>query len=378
MPYQTPTSDQLDALRYEGDPLADNVITELFERGDIQNVNELLKPLTRNNQIPVETFPEVLTAFLEESGQLPEWANYDKMMRGQKVSQRYVAYFTGLWAYASLPACYAARDGVQVLSMSSYIGNSPAKRLAETGQMLLDVLVVGGFEPEGHAIRSIQKVRLIHAAVRYLIEHSDRWDYKHGKPINQEDMLGTLFSFYLSPIESMQKLGVEFSDEALESIMHLWAVVGYMSGVRGEIIPDTIDDVVHLGAAIRERHYAPSPEGQDLTRRLIEYIQANIPSYWPKSMVPTMMRYFIGDETADMLALPKSDWTRAAVPMLQAFSQINVFVEYNNGLMKQMTERIGGGIIDSIVNSSGTDVRKQLQVPSQLGKHDDWAPRPTR
>jgi len=63
MPYQTPTYDQLDALRYEGDPLADNVITELFERGDIQNVNELLKPLTRNNQIPVETFPEVLTAF---------------------------------------------------------------------------------------------------------------------------------------------------------------------------------------------------------------------------------------------------------------------------------------------------------------------------
>jgi hypothetical protein len=375
MLYQPLNNERLDALRYEGDPLADQVIVDLFERGDIQNVNELLKPLTRNDQIPVETFPEVLNHFLEESGKLPDWADYDLMVKGQKVSQRYVAYFAGLWAYASLPSCYAARDGVQVLSMSSYIGNSPAKRLAETGQMLLDVLVVGGFEPSGHAIRSIQKVRLIHAAVRYLIENSDRWDYKHGKPINQEDMLGTLFSFYLSPLESMEKLGVEFSDEALRAIMHLWAVVGYMSGVREEVIPDRIDDVIQLGAAIRERHYAPSPEGQDLTQRLIAYIQENNPPYMPKSIVPTMMRYFVGDETADMLAIPRGDWTRAAVPFLQTFSQMSVLMEYNNGIMKQMTERIGGNIINSIIHSAGTDIRKQLQLPAHLTDHSEQATR---
>ena len=65
----------------------------------------------------------------------------------------------------------------------------------------------GALDAGGAGIRSAQKVRLMHDAVRHLIlEHG--WDPALGLPINQEDQLGTLLTFSAVILDGLRKLGL--------------------------------------------------------------------------------------------------------------------------------------------------------------------------
>ena len=93
-------------------------------------------------------------------------------------------------ACASLPACYAARRGVQLLSLTARLQSDPVRRIGETAQLTLDGMAPGGLVPGGRGVRDAQKVRLMHAAVRHLVRDSDVYDPEWGVPINQEDSRG--------------------------------------------------------------------------------------------------------------------------------------------------------------------------------------------
>src|SRR5262245_15657081 len=66
-----------------------------------------------------------------------------------------------------LPSCYAAAKGVQVLALTTRLFSNPTRRVIETAQMVVDVMAPGGLAARGRGIRTAQKVRLMHAAVRY-------------------------------------------------------------------------------------------------------------------------------------------------------------------------------------------------------------------
>src|SRR5439155_16091528 len=94
----------------------------------------------------------------------------------------------GLYA---IPAAYAARRGVQVLHRTAYFQRRPMRRVWETTQFVVDVMSGGGLGPDGLGLRTAQKVRLMHAAIRhFLLNDRDRpWDQAElGIPINQEDL----------------------------------------------------------------------------------------------------------------------------------------------------------------------------------------------
>src|SRR5690606_21151437 len=110
----------------------------------------------------------------------------------------------------SLPAAYAAAKGVEVLHRTAYLEKRPAKRLFETTQMVIDVMSPGGLAAAGRGVRTAQKVRLMHAMVRHLIQHDPEqpWDASLGVPINQEDLAGTLMTFSWLTLDGLAKLGV--------------------------------------------------------------------------------------------------------------------------------------------------------------------------
>src|SRR5436190_800161 len=97
------------------------------------------------------------------------------------------------WSDAQLDAARAVGDpraakAVKVLHMTARLETDAQRRVIETAQLLVDVMASGGLSPSGAGKRSAQKVRLLHAAVRYLIGKSGQWDPALGVPINQEDL----------------------------------------------------------------------------------------------------------------------------------------------------------------------------------------------
>lgn len=186
------TNDFLNSMRYQTDPLADQAIQALFASQKSAKFRKLFEALHRNDYDIPAGLPQEVVEFLDQSRSLPSWAQQNRLEKGAKFFARHAPMLMGMLGMLSLPYCYAAANGARVLFFSERLRTNPGKRLAETGQYIFDVGSKKGFSARGKAISSTQKVRLMHAAVRYHIQKSNQWDEEAwGKPVNQEDMAGT-------------------------------------------------------------------------------------------------------------------------------------------------------------------------------------------
>lgn len=104
------------------------------------------------------------------------------------------------------------------------------RRLNETAQFLMDVSAPHALDPGGTGISRILHVRLMHAAVRWLIEHDPAvahvvdqpppdhaptqftWSTSWGLPGNQEDLVGTWLTFTVVVYDAFDASGVVYDE----------------------------------------------------------------------------------------------------------------------------------------------------------------------
>ena len=302
----------LDRMRELGDPVADAPVAAVLERGDVDAVNAIMHTLVRTDQPVPDQLPDDIRAYLAETLPLPEWADMRKIKRAQQLFETWGLQIAICLFCASLPSSYAAADGVKVLYLTARLDTDARRRVMETGQFLIDVLTVGGLDENGKGRRTIQRVRLMHAAVRHLIKARNEqqpglWDPNWGTPINQEDLAGTLLAFSYVVADPMRRLGVRVPAKDADAYLHLWNVIGHLLGVRDELLVRGISDAAALVDAIRRRQFRASPEGQDMTDALLNLLDEMTPFHRFDDTIPPLIRHLIGDETSDLLLVPKSD-----------------------------------------------------------------------
>ena len=304
----------LDDMRKVGDPVADIPVGAVLDRGGVDRVNDLMRTLVRVDQPVPSQLPDELESYLAATLPLPDWADAAKIKRAQDFFEVWGVHVSVCLFCASLPSSYAAAKGVKVLYLTARLDTDTRRRVMETGQFLMDVLMPGGLGHDGQGRRTIQRVRLMHAAVRQLIEARAEgdpalWDTDWGTPINQEDLAGTLLAFSYVVAEPMRRLGVTVSDDDADAYVHLWNVIGYLMGIREDMLVHDLDEATELVNAIRRRHFEPSPEGQDMTLALLNLLDEMTPFERLDSLVPALVRHLIDDEVADMLLVPESSLT---------------------------------------------------------------------
>jgi hypothetical protein len=189
----------------------------------------------------------------------------------------------------------------------------------ESGQFVLSLLSREAFFEQGHAIPALQKVRLMHAAVRYFINKSGRWQTDElGLPICQEDLLGSLMAFSVSVLRGLARLGFEVTPEQAEDFYYLWRVAGEMLGIRPDIIPATFAEAETVADMIERRHSGPSPEGVQLTLALLQMHQHLLPEKLFEGALASMIRLMVGDQIANWMQVPHTRWESVTnhVPVL--------------------------------------------------------------
>lgn len=310
----------LQQFRYQTDPLADEVVKQIIQSGDEAHINEIFALLVQNDSIGAKSFDELnpklaslLLDYFERTAVLPEWIEEDKIKVGEAVFSRLGPEVFMLLNVSSLPMCYTCAHGAEVLYATGRLLSHNkdvdplARRLMETAQMVVNVMSPGGLESEGKGLITIQKVRLIHAAIRYFIgkkRGSHSWDVERlGEPINQEDLAGTLMSFGPVILAGLRQLNVKLSDEEQQAYMHCWKVVGYLMGIDEKLLPDSYEEGYDLAVKILKHQGAPSEAGKALTASCIQFIQSMIPVDTFDDVPAYMMDYFLGD-FADASGLP--------------------------------------------------------------------------
>ena len=241
----------LDRMRELGDPVADIPVAAVLERDGVDAVRALMRSLVRVDQPVPEELPDEIKAYLLETLPLPEWADADRIKRGQQLFETWGIQIAICLFCASLPSSYAAANGVKALYLTARLDTDARRRVMETGQFLIDVLTVGGLGEHGKGRRTIQRVRLMHAAVRHLIKARNEltpgmWHPDWGTPINQEDLAGTLLSFSYVVADPIRRLGVRVAAQDVDAYLHLWNVIGHLLGVRDELLVSDVADAAAL------------------------------------------------------------------------------------------------------------------------------------
>ena len=410
----TPVTDELlDEMSGQGDDVADTVIRRQFEWMKEQaeglptdQPSDLVRHMATHMRLPegpvVSPYDDYLA---RDDAQLPAWATgADADEFGRRSSAFFEAHSLHIGSAlfcASLPAGYASPRGARVLVLTGRLGDAPVRRIAETAQFLVDVMAVGGLDRGRPGYEDIQRVRTMHAAIRHFILNDpkvprsrfhppplDGWCDAWGMPINQEDLLGALLTFTVTVFDVLERLGVECDPADIDAYMFQWCVIGHLMGVRPDILP--LDRAAAAAAAelIRARQCERSRDGQHLTRALVGSVQGTMPRRVANSLVPATVRWYLGDDVADILAVRPNLWTRVLRGPVARLSDVANPDERRLARLragpgavaakayKWVTKRIGGaalvGFLDA--NRPGDD-RPPFEIPTELRQKLPGGPR---
>jgi ER-bound oxygenase mpaB/B'/Rubber oxygenase, catalytic domain len=395
------TPDLLDRMRRAGDPLADSTVRAVFDKGEVAAVNELLTRLVRNDDIPPGPWPPQVAEYLRLSGQLPGWADAGLIRAAENLFLRYGLTSFGILACASLPECYALRDVAAVLGATQRLAEHARRRIFETAIMVLAVMAEGGLAPGGSGIRVVQKVRLMHAAVRHLILAppaatddrppasladtllAQRWPADRGTPLSQEDLAAVLLTFSHVILRGWAHLGIELTRQEAAAYLHCWNVVGHLLGIADALLARDVEDAGRLFETIKQRRAGDTPDGRALTTSLLGVIEAFAgPSQILLRPIPRiLMRGLLLADTCQMLGVPGLGvWPRVYRPLLRA--SVRVVNGVKSDAFQQLPGLAGASalisrrLLEDIVTRPRGGARTAFHIPESLAR--GWGLAPAR
>ena len=330
------TSEMLNEFRLQGDSLADDVINAFAGKfnSSIQELAEKLENMIRmpNDDYVIDSiqeyFPndesirEALENYFSQATLLPKWLDTEKLKLGSYVFQDHLFSGIMILGCASLPTTYVCQPDTKVLGFTRRLIDDAPKRLVETAQMVTDVmgdegLTVQNGKLSGKGIQSILKIRLIHAAVRYMMLHKekilddhqhnnnidpnnfllayvfdsqqqenswygdkkpDAWDMKSdGVPINNEALAIILLTFSFTILYGLKKIGVKINKEQRDAYLHTWNIIGYTLGVDERFLTEFSSyentKIIYTQILLRRRGF--SNDGMLLQQSLLEAFTEN-------------------------------------------------------------------------------------------------------
>jgi len=297
---------ELSKFRALGDKDADEVIIQIVEQNGIAALYQLMSFFSDYQNLSFENQSPILQSFLYANVSLPIFYDKKKLVRATdfyRENQQNIGLILGLY---SLPYCYLGADGAKVLCLSERIKNDTYKRLIETGNFLKAVMNYDNWQSQ-RLFAICLKVRLLHATIRYFTLYSRQWDLAWGYPINQEDMLGTNLAFSLVVLRGMKKLGYSVDKTYEEAYINIWNVIGYLLGVKQEIMPGNYLEALKIDKQISERQFRQSVEGQELTASLMQVVRSFAPNEIIANLLQSQSRMLLGEKYAKMLGIEETN-----------------------------------------------------------------------
>ncbi|GAA1459479.1 DUF2236 domain-containing protein [Nocardiopsis exhalans] len=377
------TPESMDALRLLGDELADETVKELFERGQVGKFNTLMRYFSTAGQDLPDGLPDVAREYLHATAAPPSWIDWGEMEKARLFFIDNNVHISTALAFSAMPACYVIPHVAKLLSATHAL-EYPSRRMAETGQFTVYLMQPDAFEAGSRFVPAVQKVRLLHASIRYHMSREGRWDVAAlGTPICQEDMIGGQMMFSLQVLDALHRLGIHMSVDGAESYFYVWRVVGEMLGISPEHAPADLDEARKFSDLYMTRHMGPSEEGARLTRQLIDLYEEVVPGTLLDPVVAALIRYLIGDTCADWLQVPRTGWD-TAVKLSPALIGIFERIEDRSPLGEWALDRLGH-ITTHLELSSLTrgrimqyaipeQLKDEYGVTSQANRTDRWTP----
>eukprot|EP01084_Bolivina_argentea_P055336 101459_1 len=255
MENKTPTDDIFDKLLLKEDKLCDNMYVELLK----------LLPLTKyKNVTPVQIIlteaendkNSIFADFVDNISKVPDWVNFDTIAAGQNFYISKFIIITYILGLGTLVGGFSCPSINKILISSRYWASDNDKksllntlnRLNETAIWIYCVMNNSDtLKPFGKGWKSIIRVRLFHARIRYKLNKQNdeifsKDTYEYGV-INQLHLIATLLGFAYNPLSVCNKLLlIPVNEKEREGYLHLWKYIGHVLGIDFDMNIDPLKD----------------------------------------------------------------------------------------------------------------------------------------
>lgn len=380
----------LNLMREEGDPVADTAAKVLWENRD-RNIIDDIKYISKNHHMPVDIslveglhidFNDEDLAKLEYYFKSTDRLNIaiteeDKKQFEiyAKVFEQYGFVIVSLLFFKSLPTGYMCPKPSKVLHSTRLLEEFAARRVMETAQFIFAVSTPDWYMPDKKGIESIQKVRLMHAGMRYALLNNTnpdrKWDQSvFGIPINQEDLVFTNLLFSVAIIEGLDQFGINLTDAERRAFVHTWKMIGLALGISEQLMPDSLEDAHDLYRAIYDRNVSEdNAYGPDLTKALLGAMNEITGMPLKQTTLEDLTLYLIYDSKVfKSLGLhTPSVGARILASVIQLF--------FAGKKWRNFSEKEASGFISNWVNKLGNAfLRYKFDLTSFLEKHPNEPP----
>ena len=284
----------LDTLRRSGDPAADAAVAALIADGGLAAAGAAFKLLRANDTPLPPDAPQPLKDFMASSAGLPPHLDLARLSNGGRAFLRNALPSVVVLLASSLPRGYGAPCLCEILGISRDLERHPFGRLMGVVQLLINITETGAFQPNGRAIVTAQKLRLLHAGIRAIAErYRPKYTERFGVPVNHEDMLATIMGFSWLLIDGVRRLDLPLGDQEAEDLYYLWRVFALLMGIHppgkphdDSLIPATIAEAGTFYASYVRRNDTTAernPYGVVLTQANLTMMTAMI--WWPLRVI---------------------------------------------------------------------------------------------
>ncbi len=289
------------AWRQRADPLADDAVAALRDRGDPLDGVRALAPSN-----------EACARFVEATRALPHWYDARSLAAGRRMATRHAPLTFLVLLAGSLVESFAVPDGAAVLVKTGRLQRDTTRRIYETATLVRALLFDGAERPGEAGHEALLRVRLLHAFVRRWVTASGSFDVARlGVPVNQMDMLHTLLVFSHVVTRGLVTMGVQVSDAERDSWCALWRLAGHVLGVEDALLFKSVDDERVRYDEVRA-HYAPDDGSRALAHAVLRALAGEPPFFLPRAALDQIARTLLGGELADAFFLENSSaWQRA-------------------------------------------------------------------
>jgi hypothetical protein len=373
-----PSDEQLDQWRQVGDPEADRFVDEHFKKDDVRKLMGALvkqRNLARADLAELavdddEAAQEALAALLDAMAEkMPDVTDED-LDTARELFKDYGPEILMILGCYSLPAAYAAKNGVQVLATTKFLELETDRRLAETAQIIMDVMTEG-LGPGQGGREAAERTRLIHAAIRRLLVEDPNFDSSSlGVPINQEDLAATLMTFSYLVLDGLDKMNIRITDDQKEAYVDTWRQVGCLFGVERGLLPADFDEAKQLSETIQARQVDPSEQGI----KLLDILRASLADKTLPGLPSSMMRLFLPGDVADAMGIPRNrmwpvpDW--AVHQLVRTFGFVDSVILSRLGRRSLIMRDVSLDLLEQIMGwqDSEKGSKETFEIPDSV----DW------
>ncbi|MFL6062893.1 MAG: oxygenase MpaB family protein [Marmoricola sp.] len=312
--------------RWVWDEVADPLMADVVERGDVAVVNTALRAWTTNSQVLPDGLPGDVRDFIEEARRLPSWADPAKLDDSFTFTTKRGTYLGVLYGLNSGMMSTAIPHEARAVYYSK--GGADMKlRISRTAKLGYDIGTKNAFDPNGQMITTCVKTRMVHAAVRHLLPKSGFWKQTADQtaPISQRDMMITWHSLASCTWKKLTAWKIAIPQAEADGYLHSWQLTAHMLGIQDQYIPATWGDAVAQSHQVLDPVLAPTPEGIELADILLNLASNVDGGQLSYPFLAAATRYMLGDQITDSLQIPRNvywdNFFRNGWPAFVAFKE---------------------------------------------------------